>query len=219
MDLSTIKIGGEAVIYLYENIDSIPLPDIFDMPEERILKMNNYKKEVDKRMCYAGFELLRYALKKEYGININRKTEVGYTVRGKPYLFSYPYIHFNISHCYPIVMCFVSDEAVGADVQTIVTEDDLELIELIGSSNEIKGLKNAYNPRGYFTRLWTLKESYLKMLGTGLDDELNRYDFGDVNSQRFSALGCDFFSKRMGKYYLSVCKKKLCPYDIEVIKV
>lgn len=46
MDLSTLKIGGEAVIYLYENIDSIPLPDIFDMPEERILKMNNYKKVI-----------------------------------------------------------------------------------------------------------------------------------------------------------------------------
>lgn len=195
------------------------MPGILDMPEERVSKMNNYKYEADKKMCYAGFELLRYALKREYGIYINKRTEIGYTVRGKPYLFDYPYIHFNISHCYPIVVCFVSDKAVGADVQTIVTENDLELIELIGSSNEIKGLKNAYNPRWYFTRLWTLKESYLKMLGRGLDDKLNRYDLGDVNSHRFSALGYNFFSKRMGEYYLSVCKENLYSYDIEIIKI
>ena len=207
------------MIYLCENIDNILLPDVFDMPEERVLKMKSYKNEKDKKMCCTAFELLKYALKREYGIHINRNTKMGYTIRGKPHLLDYPCIHFNISHCYPIVACFVSDEEVGADVQTIITEDDLEIIEIIGSQNEIKGLKNRYNPQWHFTRLWTLKESYVKMLSKGIDDNLNRYDFEKFNSHRFSALGYDFFSKRMGDYHLSVCKKDLYPHDIEIIKV
>lgn len=207
------------VIYLYENIVNIQLLNVSDMPEERITKMKSYKSDKDKKMCYVSFELLKYALKREYGICINKQTKFGYTTKGKIYLVKYPFIHFNISHCYPIVMCFVSDEEVGADVQTIVSEDDLEIIELIGSFNEIKNLKTAFNPRWYFTRLWTLKESYLKTIGSGLDDELSKYDFGEFNSYRFSTLGYDFFSKRMEEYYISVCKKNLCSHDMEIIKL
>lgn len=93
------------MIYLCENIDNILLPDVFDMPEERVLKMKSYKNEKDKKMCCTAFELLKYALKREYGIHINRNTKMGYTIRGKPHLLDYPCIHFNISHCYPIVAC------------------------------------------------------------------------------------------------------------------
>lgn len=32
------------MIYLYESVDDISIFDFFDMPEERILKMINYKK-------------------------------------------------------------------------------------------------------------------------------------------------------------------------------
>lgn len=37
--------GGVFVIYLYKNVDNIPIFDFYDMPEERILKMVNYKKK------------------------------------------------------------------------------------------------------------------------------------------------------------------------------
>lgn len=37
------------MIYLCENIDNILLPDVFDMPEERVLKMKSYKNERIKR--------------------------------------------------------------------------------------------------------------------------------------------------------------------------
>lgn len=30
--------GGVFVIYLYKNVDNIPIFDFYDMPEERILK-------------------------------------------------------------------------------------------------------------------------------------------------------------------------------------
>ena len=64
-----------------------------------------------------------------------------------------------------------------------------------------------------------LKESYLKYLGKGLDDALSRYDFGQVNTNRFSAFGTDFFSKQIGKYYISVCKRKIQSKDIQIIKM
>lgn len=64
-----------------------------------------------------------------------------------------------------------------------------------------------------------LKGKLCKDVGKGIDDNLNRYDFEKFNSHRFSALGYDFFSKRMGDYHLSVCKKDLYPHDIEIIKV
>lgn len=66
--------GGVFVIYLYKNVDNIPIFDFYDMPEERILKMVNYKKKEDKIMCYATFQLLKYALNLEYGIEISKKT-------------------------------------------------------------------------------------------------------------------------------------------------
>lgn len=41
--------------------------------------------------------LLRYGLRKEYGINENVVLSEGSC--GKPYLSNYPFVHFNLSHC------------------------------------------------------------------------------------------------------------------------
>lgn len=144
----------------------------------------------------------------EYGIEISKKTKFGYKIKGKPYLLQYPKIYFNISHCYLVALCFVADEEVGADVQTIVKKDDLEIIKLIGSPSEIRKLKNAPNHQWYFTRLWTLKECYLKFLGKGLDDELSGYDFGQVDTSRFSVFETNFLFKANSKISYICMQKK-----------
>ena len=207
------------MIYLYENINTIPYPKVLNMPEERVQKLKNYKNEEDKKMCYATFKLLKYALEREYAIYLDRKMKFGYTIRGKPYLLEYHHIHFNISHSYPVAACFVSNGSAGIDVQTIVPQEDIQIIKLIGSSKEIENLEKARDSRNYFTRIWTLKECYLKMLGNGLDDNLSNYDFGKFNTPVFSTLGCDFFSILMGEYHLSICKKVLYSNDKEIIKM
>ena len=64
--------------------------------------------------AYA-FLLLRYALKKKYGISA--VPEFNYNEYGKPFLKDFPDIYFSMSHCAGRVVCAVSDSPVGVDIQ------------------------------------------------------------------------------------------------------
>lgn len=68
-----------------------------------------------------AYLLLRYGLRKEYGINENVVLSEGSC--GKPYLSNYPFVHFNLSHCDKGVACMISDSAVGIDITSVKKEN------------------------------------------------------------------------------------------------
>ena len=115
-------------------------------------------------------------------------------------------VHFNSSHSADMVICCISDDEIGIDIEKIkpfnpkaankfATEDELEYI----SSKE----------NGFF-EIWTLKEAYFKCIGTGLSSNIKSVSFSITQNGIIcsdSQYELSFVDIEEG-YICSVCKKK-----------
>lgn len=169
----------------------------------------NYCFPIDRLQSARAYLLLREALRLEYGNDV--KTEFGYGENGKPFLLNYPDIHFNLSHCRKGVMCVVGDKPVGCDIEEIPHCLPEDVLGAAFCEQERMNIKNAANPCSEFARLWTRKESLLKLTGEGLTDniatllETEDADMFELYSQVFCSKG----------YACSVCGEK----DLKIEKL
>lgn len=96
----------------------------------------------------------------------------------KPYLPARPDVHFNLSHSGNYAVCAVSDQETGIDTEqpariehTLAREffhpDEAAFLDSLPETQY----------QEYFFRLWTLKEAYVKYLGTGLTTALDSFSF------------------------------------------
>lgn len=129
----------------------------------------------DRRRCIAAYILLKEALAREYGITEN--PEFGYYDGGKPFLIGHPGIHFSLSHCRVAVACAVGDKPVGIDIETIRPYKPA-LARRVLSTAELHEVEESERPDVAFIRLWTMKESYLKMTGEGIRSDLRQVPLG-----------------------------------------
>lgn len=83
-------------------------------------------------------------------------------------------IFYNISHSGDYVLCAVSDQPVGVDIEK-QKEMDLGIAENFFTKEEYLWLLSQENETDAFFRLWTLKESYVKWCGMGLSIPLNSF--------------------------------------------
>ena len=135
------------------------------LPAWRLEKALSYRFDTDRYTCAKAYLMLRGLLRKHYGID--QDVEFGFGPCGKPFLKDFPSIHFNLSHCRRAVLCAVGDRPIGADVEEI--QYDALLEQQVFSDSERLYIGGSAQR---FTELWTRKESYLKLLGTGLCDDL-----------------------------------------------
>ena len=95
----------------------------------------------------------------------------------KPYFSNYPNLCFNLSHSGNIAICVFSDKEVGCDVEQI--DKPLEdVAKRFFTENEYRYIfKNTLDSEKAerFYRIWTLKESYLKLTGKGLSGGLDSF--------------------------------------------
>lgn len=113
----------------------------------------------------VGGALVRHMLWEQFSILPDIK--IGYGKFGKPYLPDYPYVYFNISHSGQYVACTVCDRPVGIDIQ-VIRPYYPAVARRVYNPEELEQIKNSADPTAEFTKLWTKKEAYLKMLGCGL---------------------------------------------------
>ena len=151
--------------------------------------------------------LLQYGLGKEYGrIGTPR---IAYQEQGKPYLEDAPEINFNYSHSAQGILCGISDHEVGVDIERVIIYKE-RLAMRICHSDELKLLEKAalegdeYRNR-LLSRIWTLKESYLKYLGIGIRRDLRELNFKDCEKDYFEQEGCSFRIFEGEKYVAAVC--------------
>lgn len=172
------------------------------MPEERRKKAARYVKTQDKYLCAVSFALLSYALNLngyKIGEYVLLKSE-----NGKPYLKNLP-LHFNLSHTSDAVACVVSQTETGVDIQKKTAEFN-RVMRRVCSENEADLICDSENPADTFTKLWTLKESYVKCIGTGIYGNMREYDFTSIAQKGYGKLyGYDFSAFDLGEYVLSVC--------------
>lgn len=142
------------------------------LPPERQSKALCFRKEIDKKNCVMAYLLLRYGLYKDYGI---RTVRLSYRHTGKLYLSDHPNIHFSISHCPRGCICAISDSPIGIDIQDI-HPFSWSIADHCCSAEEKQFLRECNDPAAEFTKIWTMKESYLKMKGTGITVDLCTVD-------------------------------------------
>ena len=101
----------------------------------------------------AAYGLLETAYQAEFGGSL---PEIKKTQNGKPYFPTSPDIHFSLSHSKTHVLCAISDEPIGADIESPRTLRQ-QVINYYASDEELA----EFDPLD----LWVLKESYIKLLG------------------------------------------------------
>ena len=107
------------------------------------------------------------------------------TENGKPYFSDIPYIDFSISHSENLVACSVciskkQKPVIGIDCEAIYKKDPMPLSERFFTKNEIETIASSDDKAKEFTKLWTKKEAYLKLLGKGLSVSLSSFDVGSL---------------------------------------
>lgn len=98
--------------------------------------------------------------------------EFAYGEYGKPYLADRPDLQFSISHTKNAIAVALSGEPVGIDIEQIGSPSD-SLIKKTMNEQEQEQIAASSHPAAAFTALWTRKEAVLKLLGTGIQDELH----------------------------------------------
>ena len=161
------------------------LRDISEQRREQALK---FKHEQGQRLCVLAYQLLKKGLQQEYGITENPIFE--YNEHGKPSIVGHPEICFNLSHCKEAVVCVVSDQPVGVDVESI-REYKESLVRYTMNDEEIREIESSENPAATFIRLWTMKEATMKLIGTGISNDMKtvidttKYKYTTVERQQY----------------------------------
>ena len=152
-----------------DDISSIKSSEEFDkilltLPEYRKKKIFSLKFDQDKQLSLLAGKLLQKGLVELGFENFDQK--IVEDENGKPYIPGNP-VYFSISHSGTKAMVVISDVEVGCDIQ-IVKNKEVSIADKFFTENECKEIKNSENPETTFYKMWTLKESFMKLTGKGL---------------------------------------------------
>lgn len=150
--------------------------------------------------------------KQSLGAGLLIKTFVGditsYGIGGKPQALE---TQFNISHSGRYVVLSVSNEPVGVDIE-LLQRGRRKIASKFFTLEENIQIDQSYDPDRTFTRLWTLKESFLKCIGTGIGRNLRKTSInlngGDIRvEQNINNYPYYFKEYNIEGYQLSVCSE------------
>lgn len=141
------------------------------LPENRRIRALRYRRAIDRWNCVITYLMLKYGLRECFGIT---SFELAFGKYGKPYLPEYPDVHFNISHCDAGCAVVVADCPVGVDIQD-GRPFSWDVARQVCCERELAKLEQCLNRDELFTKMWTIKESYGKMIGEGIY-ELEKLD-------------------------------------------
>jgi 4'-phosphopantetheinyl transferase len=111
-------------------------------------------------------------------------------IHGKPYVVEPLQAQrpFNVAHTDGLVMCGVGNDAhtsLGIDVERLDRRTDPGIADRYFSKPEVQylsGFRSEAARRNAFLRVWTLKESFIKAIGTGLQTPLADFAFEEIDS-------------------------------------
>ena len=183
------------MIYLSENIWDFDLSKALgEISEQRREQALKFKFEQGQRLCVLAYQLLKEGLRKEYGIKENPIFE--YNEHGKPSIVGHPEIYFNLSHCKEAAVCAISNHPIGVDVESIREFKD-SLVNYTMNENEVREIETSENPASAFIRLWTMKEATMKLVGTGISNDMKsvidvtKYKYTTIDRQRYIYTVCE----------------------------
>lgn len=186
-------------LYFYSDFEKLSEKEfseiIESMPQSVKERAGRYKKEEDRKKSFLCYNLLKTALENDYGIN---DFELLFSEKGKPYLKDRNDIFFSISHSKKCCVCVVSDRVIGVDAEEIKPFSQ-RLAEKVCSENELREIEKSPDKAREFTKIWTRKESFIKMTGEGFSHGLKEADTTSKDFVIIEKNGC----------FISVCEKEV----------
>ena len=130
--------------------------------------------------CLKSYEMLQQLLASA-PYTLHSTPTFDYNEYGAPSIKNGPY--FSISHCKSGIAVAVSNQPIGIDIE-VVRSLKVDLVKKTMDSLEQEAILSASQPDWAFTRLWTRKEAFLKMKGTGIINDLHAA-LADSNGAKF----------------------------------
>ncbi len=166
------------------------------MSPEKQQRVNKFRFADDKKRTVAGEMLARKTIAEWCSVD---ETDIVFykNEHGKPYLKDLP-CYFNISHSGDFVVCAVSENEIGIDIEKL-RPIDLKIARRVFTENEQKRLFSELKEQqqDIFFSLWTEKEAVLKCLGTGFSGEI-KYNKSDFKITQF----------KIQDYFITIATKK-----------
>ena len=169
----------------YINIESIH-PQAYNAlyaqaSEDRRKKADKYIKHEDAVMCILSEAMLRYAL---YKTGRSIALSVKRDGNGKPYVEGEQF-KFNVSYAGKFVAIAYGETEIGTDVERIFIDSGRELVAKYYYTEEeyAEIFKDGIEENNalQFAQIWTMKEAYLKYLGTEKNRPLASFTADRIN--------------------------------------
>lgn len=182
-------------------------------------KIDRQHFDADKRRSMAAGLLMDQGLQ-AYGLR-EAQVRICQGENGKPYLPDYPEIHYNLAHSGNMAMAVFADAEAGCDIEKFRTAD-LKLARRFFCPDEYVYIAalDGQKQNHAFVRLWTLKESFLKVTGMGMRLPLNSFEFQFSEDdlcvtiqQNFDKKSYRFVEKDFDGCHAAVCIQDLSGSD------
>lgn len=152
-----------------------------------------------------AYALLSYAIRECYGLT--KLPEIKKTKTGKPFFPDMRSVHFSISHTSSLVMCALSSEPIGCDIEFIRNVTEKTIYRVMSDTEWQRFGKDGKRLTDFF-KLWTLKESVVK-LKDEVDLRFGSTDFmlNPVRNLKDSLLNCAVYTD------IPHCVAAACAYN------
>ncbi len=184
---------------------------------ERQQKTDTFRDGRDRQLSLGAELLLIHGLER-IGMDLSEMSYY-YGDHGKPYLKGGQDIYFNLSHSEEMVICAISSREIGCDIEKI-SAVNLNIAKRFFHSSEYERIvdqETEGSKRDMFFRLWTLKESFIKMTGLGMRLPMNSFCIhlnvdGITVQQKENHRTCYFQEFHLGGNY----KCSICGFDSQI---
>ena len=195
------------------NNDNLFLEYYNRMSVYRKEKIDRLKQRKDKNLSLAVGIIIDTYLQ-SFGL---RECDMNYSTKenGKPFFTDFKNLHFNASHSGNIAVCAFSENEIGCDVQQICKARE-NVAKRFFTNNEYnyiyscndKNIHKSFTVDERFARIWAIKESYLKLNGSGLGGGLTSFDI-IIEENTAKIANKDIWVKeyRYNNYYIALCSE------------
>lgn len=203
---------------------------ILDLPSFRKEKLEKIKSLQGKYESATAFSLLVKGIKELAEVDASLKKVVEqsqiennpdlvwdylhYTTDeyGKPFFSGRRDIYFSLSHTKGCVACVVALTPVGCDVERIRPEaEHKKIAKRFFDSSEVEFLDSLIATGEYekeFTKIWTKKESFVKLTGRGMGQDFASFDVFEIEQKEGLRYETSLLNGEDGtQYVLSICLK------------